>query len=103
MVVETRLEVVLVDRRDQLLDLAVRRQQDRGGGHFIEVAHLEADDAVLNVIDDADPVATTELGCAFQQRDEPELLAVERDGQPDSKPTRTYSGSSGASSGRVTS
>ena len=79
---ERALEVVLVDRRDELLELAVGGEHDRGGRHLVEVADLEPDDPVLDVVDDPDPVARADLGGALDQLDQPELLAVERDRAP---------------------
>ena len=80
--VELRLEVVLVDRADQLLQLAVRRQDHRRRRHLVDVAHLQADDPVLDVIDDADAVAPGDLGDAIDQLDQAEPLAVERHRDP---------------------
>ena len=71
-----RLELVLVDRADQLLELLVGGQDDRRGRHLVDVAHLQADDAVLDVVDDPDAVAAADLGGALEQLDEPEPLAV---------------------------
>ena len=48
-------------------------------GHLVDVADLEPDDPVLDVVDDADAVAGAELGDPLDQLDEPEALAVERD------------------------
>ena len=79
MVLERGLEVVLVDRRDELLELAVGGENDRRGRHLVEVADLEPDDPVLDVVDDADAVARADLGGEFDQLDQPERLAVERD------------------------
>ena len=67
---------------DQALELAVRGQQQRGGRHLVDVAHLQADDAVLDVVDDPDAVAHAELGGALEQLDELQALAVERDRHP---------------------
>ena len=79
LLVELRLELVLVDRAREPLELLVRLEQDRRGRHLVDVAHLEADDPVLDVVDDADPVAHADLGHALDQLDRPEPLAVERD------------------------
>ena len=79
LLVEPRLELVLVDRADQALELAVGLEQDRRGRHLVDVAHLQADDAVLDVVDDPDAVAHADLGGALDQLDQPEPLAVERD------------------------
>ena len=57
----------------------MRLEQDRGGRHLVDVAHLQADDPVLDVVDDPDAVAHPDLGRALDQLDEPEPLAVERD------------------------
>ena len=54
-------------------------QEDRGGRHLVDVAHLQPDDPVLDVVDDPDAVAAADLGGALDQLDEPEPLAVERD------------------------
>ena len=48
-------------------------------GHLVDVADLQADDAVLDVVDDPDAVAGADLGGALEQLDEAEPLAVERD------------------------
>ena len=103
MLVEARLELVLVDRADRLLELLVGGEQDRRGRHLVDVAHLEADDAVLDVVDDPDPVAAADLGRALEQLDEAEPLAVERDRHARLELDVDVSASSGASSGRVTS
>jgi len=55
------------------------------------------------VVDDPDSVARAELGHAFQQRHELQALAVDGYGQAPSNSSVMSSGSSGASSGRVTS
>ena len=82
MLVEPRLEAVLVDRADEVLELAVRRQDERGGRHLVEVSDLEADDAVLDVIHDPDAVARAKLAGALDQLDQPQPLAVEGHGHP---------------------
>ena len=64
---------------DEPLELVVRRQEDRRGGYLVDVAHLQPDDAVLDVVDDADAVARGDLGCCFEQLDEPQALAVQAD------------------------
>ena len=75
----------------------MRRQDDRRRRDLVDVADLEPDDPVLDVVDDPDPVAGPDLGGALDQLDQLEPLAVERDRPPRSKPTRISSGSSGAS------
>src|ERR1700722_9426408 len=77
LVVELRLELVLVNRADEALGLVMRRQQDRGGGYLVDVAHLQPDDAVLDVIDDADAVARGDLGDRFEKVDKAQALAVQ--------------------------
>ena len=47
-------------------------------GHLVEVAHLQPDDAVLDVVDDPDAVARADLPRALQQLDQAEPLAVQR-------------------------
>ena len=101
--VELGLELVLVDRADEPLELLVGGQEDRRGGDLVDVAHLQADDAVLDVVDDADAVARADRGDAFDQLDEPEASPSSATGRPRSKPSSIVSGSSGACSGRVTS
>ena len=64
---------------DEPLELLVGGQHDRRGRRLVDVAHLQPDDAVLDVVDDADAVARADLGDAFDQLDELEALAVERD------------------------
>ena len=54
-------------------------QQDRGGGRLVDVAHLQTDDAILDVVDDADAVASADLGDPLEQLHEPQALAVEGD------------------------
>ena len=98
--VELGLELVLVDRADELLELRVRGEQDRRGRDLVDVAHLQADDAVLDVVDDPDAVARC--------RSRPPARAGRRSsrrsplrptGTPRSNSISTISGSSGASSG----
>ena len=79
LLVEPGLELVLVDRAGQALELLVRLEQDRRRRHLVDVAHLQADDPVLDVVDDPDAVAHADLGGPLDQVDEPEPLAVERD------------------------
>ena len=57
----------------------MRGDDDRGRRDLVDVAHLEPDDPVLDVVDDPDPVAGAELGGALDQLDQSEALAVERD------------------------
>ena len=52
---------MLVNRADEDLELLVGEQQDRRRGHLVDVAHLETDDPVLDVIDDSDAVARADL------------------------------------------
>ena len=78
LVVEHRLEVVLVDRADELLELLVRGEDDLGRRHLVEVAHLEPDDAVLDVVHDPHAVARADLARALQQLHQAEPLAVQR-------------------------
>ena len=65
MAVELRLESVLVDRPHQLLELLMRGEDQLGRGHLVEVAHLQADDPVFDVIDDPDSVARADLARAL--------------------------------------
>ena len=60
----------------------MRGQDDRRRRHLVDVADLEPDDPVLDVVDDPDPVAAAELGRPLEQLDQPEALAVERDRAP---------------------
>ena len=71
-----------MDRPDQLLELGVRGEQDRRRRDLVDVADLEADDPVLDVVDDPDPVPAADLGDPFEQLDEAEPLAVEADRDP---------------------
>ncbi len=57
-------------------------EQERGRGRLVDVADLQADDAILDVIDDADPVARGDLCRAFDQGHGRKALAVERHGHP---------------------
>ena len=79
-------------------------ENDRRRRHLVEVPNLEPNDAILDLVDDPDPVPPPELGRALEQVDEPERLAVQ--GHRDS-PARSRPGPararSGASSGWVTS
>ena len=77
--IELGLELVLVDRAHEPLELLVGGQDDRRRGHLVDVSDLQPDDAVLDVVDDADAVARAELGDPFQQLHELEALAVQRD------------------------
>jgi hypothetical protein len=77
-VVELRLEGVLMDRPDELLELLVGGQDQRCRGHLVEVAHLESHDPVLDVVDDPDAVPRADLAGALEQVDELEPLAVQR-------------------------
>jgi hypothetical protein len=70
-----------VDRADELLELGVRGQDDRRRGRLVDVAHLQADDAVLDVVDDADAVAGADLADPLDQRRQLQALAVQRDRQ----------------------
>ena len=65
---------------DEALDLAVGRQEDRRGGHLVDVADLQADDPVLDVVDDPHAVSGAELGDPFDQLHELQALAVQGDG-----------------------
>ena len=71
-------------------------QDDRRRRDLVDVADLQADDAVLDVVDDADAVATADLGGALEQLDDPQPLAVERHRHAALEARRsTTSGSSG--------
>ncbi len=52
-------------------------QDDRRRGRLVDVSDLEADDAVLDVVDDADAVAGSYLPRALDQRCKRQALAVE--------------------------
>ena len=56
----------------------MRGQDQRRGGRLVDVADLQADDPVLDVVDDAHAVTRADLGGAFDQLHEPEALAVDR-------------------------
>ena len=78
----------------------MRGQDDRRRRHLVHVPDLEADDAVLDLVDDPDSVSPAELRRPLEQLDQTEPRRRRGDtGQPRSKPTRTSSGSSGASVG----
>ena len=66
MALKGSLEVVLVDRADEVLELAVGVDQDRGCGDLVDVADLEADDPVLDVVDDPDAVPGSDLAGALE-------------------------------------
>ena len=86
--VEYVLVLVLVDRRDELFEVLMRGEENGRGRHLVEVADLEADDAVLDVVDDADAMATADLGRALDQLNGIEALSIEGDRTPSSNPTR---------------
>ena len=92
-----------MDRAHEPLELLVGGQDDRRGGHLVDVAYLQPDDAVLDVVDDPDAVTRADLGGAFDQLDQPEGSPFSATGLPRSNPNSMSSDSSGASSGRVTS
>ncbi len=56
-------------------------QDHRRSRRLVDVADLQPDDPVLDVVDDADAVAGGDLGDAFDQLDQRQALAVERDRQ----------------------
>src|SRR5205807_8272853 len=79
----TRHQLVLEMRgaaveRD-LLDAAVRRQQDRAAGRLVHPARLHADETVLDQIEPPDAVRPTQLVEARQQLRWRELAPVDRD------------------------
>jgi nucleoside-diphosphate-sugar epimerase len=49
------------------LELGVSVENDCRRGNLIDVANLEADNAVFNVVNDPNPVATADLGSAVEQ------------------------------------
>ncbi len=103
MAVELGLELILMDRAHEPLELAMSRQEDRRGGHLIDVAHLQADDPILDLIEDPHAMASADLGRAFEQLHELQALAVQADGTPRSNSISRTSALSGARSGGVTS
>ena len=99
--VELGLEGVLAAGADELLELAVGGEDDLGGRDLVDVAHLEADDAVLDVVHDAHAVAGAGLGDAadeLHQRRAPRRRGST--GRPSRKPMTSSSGRSGACGGR---
>ena len=92
-----------MDRADELLELLVRGQDDRRRRDLVDVADLQADDPVLDVVDDADAVARADLGDALDQRRRGQPLAVERDRQPALERSSIPAARPGASRGGVTS
>jgi hypothetical protein len=66
-----------VDGADELLELAVGREDDCGCGHLVDVADLEPHHPVLDVVDDPDAVALADLGDSLEELHEPERIAVE--------------------------
>ena len=60
----------------------MRGQDQRRGRHLVDVAHLEADDPVLDVVDDPAAVLHPQRRRLFDQVDQAEPLAVEGDRQP---------------------
>ena len=75
--VQVVLELVLVDRADEALELGMRGEDDRGGRDLVDVAHLQADDAVLDVVHDADAVAAADVGGPLEQVDEAQAYQSE--------------------------
>src|SRR5947208_16587084 len=49
--VELRLELILVDRGYQPLEVLMSGEDDRRSRRLVDVAHLQADDPVLDVVD----------------------------------------------------
>ncbi len=70
---------------------------------LVDVADLESDDPVLDVIDDPDPMPATGIGDPLDELYEAIVSPSSETGRPASKPMMISSDSSGASSGLVTS
>ena len=58
---DQRLEPERLLREGQELELAMRLVQHDGGGRLVDLARLDADQAVLDVVDPADAVLAGEL------------------------------------------
>ena len=57
-------------------------QDHLGRRHLVEVAHLQADDPVLDVVDDADTVAAADLGRLLEQVTSPSRSPSSATGRP---------------------
>ena len=63
----------------QPLELLMSSQQDRGRGDLVDVAHLEAHDAILDVVDDPYAVVAGDRPDPLDQLDEAMALPVQGD------------------------
>ena len=79
--VEARLQRVLPARADELLEFLVRGEDDLGRGDLVDVANLQADDAVLDVVEDPDAVLTGDLRDMLDQVDHPHGDTIDRNGE----------------------
>ena len=52
-------------------------EDDRCRWDLVDVAHLETDDPIFDVVDDPDPVAASDLGDAVEQLYERQSIAIE--------------------------
>ena len=73
------VEAERVARQGQPLQGVVGSVQDRRRGRLVDLAALDADEPVLDVVDPADAVRATELVEPLDQGDRGEPLAIERD------------------------
>jgi len=93
------LEPERVLREGQEFDLAVRLvEHDRGGG-LVDLARLDADEAVLDVVDPPDPVPAATTVQLLDERDAVHVVPVEADRPAAVEPDRDLLGSSGAALG----
>ena len=56
--------------------------QDGGGGRFVDLAALDPDEAILDVVDPADAVGAAQAMQPLDQLDRRQPIAVERDRDP---------------------
>ena len=78
-ILEPALLLELGPREDEVLERAVRLDQDQRGRRLVDLAALDADGAVLDHVDPADAVRACALVQVGDEVDEAELDAVERD------------------------
>ena len=74
----------------------MRREDDLGGGHLVEVAHLQAHDPVLDVVEDAHAVAAAASAMRRMISTRPSSSPSRVTGSPSRKPMTRSSSRSGA-------
>ena len=73
------LEGEQLARQGQLLERSVRRVEHHGGRRLVDLAALDADEAVLDVVDAADAVGARDAVEPLDQLDAAEAVPVDRD------------------------